>query len=491
MTIRVQTAVAAAALCCFAGFATAKDAALLLTQSDYRYLDDVQGVEDAALLERRLVKEGFTFFDSQSERAESAWEAVSEFRVEADEAERLLIFISGRFANNGEETWLITRYAEDLTDLSIGGAGVPLSAILNSAADHPERALILLAPQGNDTPLGAGLTAGIGEFETPDGVGVLVGPAPGLARFIDKTALTPGAKMSSILRDRHPRIEAFGDISDNTPFTKGVASEAERIEQALGLKRGERRDIQRDLTILEYSPGGIDGIFGRGTRAAIANWQEDQGLRGTGFLNKRLISALQRQASERAAELEERARKRAEELARLDHDYWNKTGKDGSIKGLAAYLKRYPDGLHADEADAALAKWQRGGDTRLSKAERADWNRASSLGTVESYQAYLRKYPRGRFVDVAANKIEEIEREQRRQAKIKELAAAEKALLKNGALRLIVEQRLSSQQINTGKVDGKFDTQTRRAIRQYQESRGIKVTGFVDQTTLARLLVNF
>ncbi len=490
MTNRFQIMVAAAAICCVSGLALAKDAALLVVQSDYRYLDDVEDVEDAAMLERRLTAEGFTFFDSQSEQAEDVWDVISDFRAEVEDADRLLVFMSGRFANNGDETWLITRYAEDLDDLSIGGVGVPLSAILRSLADHPGQALVLLAPQGQDTPLGVGLTPGIGEFDAPEGVGVLIGPSDGLARFVDETALTPDARMRSVLRADHPGVDVFGSVADNSPFTRGEMSKAEAAEVALGLSRGERRDIQRDLTILDHNPGGIDGIFGRGSRAAIADWQEAQDYDPTGYLTERQVSLLELQASKRAEELEEAARKRAEQQARQDHAYWEKTGKGSTVKGTLAYLKEYPDGLHSDQANAALAKWQSGSEANIGKGERAYWNNARSIDTVQSYENYLDKYPKGHFVDVAKNRIEELKQAQKRQAEWKALAAAEKSLLKNGPLRLIVEQRLTGQGFNVGQVDGTFNAQTRKALRQYQKSRGLNITGFVDQVTLARLMIN-
>ena len=36
--------------------------------------------------------------------------------------------------------------------------------------------------------------------------------------------------------------------------------------------RDQRRDVQRGLTLLEFDTRGTDGIFGRGSRAAIAAW---------------------------------------------------------------------------------------------------------------------------------------------------------------------------------------------------------------------------
>ena len=53
---------------------------------------------------------------------------------------------------------------------------------------------------------------------------------------------------------------------------------AEIAENDLGLTRDERRDVQRNLTLLEYNTRGVDGIFGPGSRSAIRNWQQSNQL---------------------------------------------------------------------------------------------------------------------------------------------------------------------------------------------------------------------
>jgi peptidoglycan hydrolase-like protein with peptidoglycan-binding domain len=39
-------------------------------------------------------------------------------------------------------------------------------------------------------------------------------------------------------------------------------------------------------------------------------------------------------------------------------------------------------------------------------------------------------------------------------------------------------------------VDGTFDADTRRALRNYQRDRGLPVTGFLNEPTLVRLLAD-
>lgn len=53
-----------------------------------------------------------------------------------------------------------------------------------------------------------------------------------------------------------------------------------------------RRQVQLALRELGYYRGAIDGAFGRGTRAAIANWQASRGVRATGLLTSQNIRTL-------------------------------------------------------------------------------------------------------------------------------------------------------------------------------------------------------
>ncbi|MCB2138131.1 MAG: peptidoglycan-binding protein, partial [Rhodobacteraceae bacterium] len=66
--------------------------------------------------------------------------------------------------------------------------------------------------------------------------------------------------------------------------------------------------------------------------------------------------------------------------------------------------------------------------------------------------------------------------------------ATENALGLNGFFRQAIEKRLSNLGLKPGRVDGTFDDDTRRAIRRYQEARGMEVTGYLTQAAVVRLL---
>ena len=141
------------------------------------------------------------------------------------------------------------------------------------------------------------------------------------------------------------RIEALGDTPD---------ARAEEEEAALALSRTQRQEIQRDLSLLDYNTRGIDGIFGRGTRAAIGDWQAANSFPATGYLTREQITRLDAQAERRAAELELEAERRLQEQLARDRAFWEETGASGDEAGLTAYLERFPDGQFADDARRQL-----------------------------------------------------------------------------------------------------------------------------------------
>ncbi len=70
----------------------------------------------------------------------------------------------------------------------------------------------------------------------------------------------------------------------------------EATEQALDLSKQDIRDLQARLLVLGHDPNGVDGLAGRGTRAALGAWQAGQGVAATGYLNADQRARLQAQS---------------------------------------------------------------------------------------------------------------------------------------------------------------------------------------------------
>jgi peptidoglycan hydrolase-like protein with peptidoglycan-binding domain len=62
----------------------------------------------------------------------------------------------------------------------------------------------------------------------------------------------------------------------------------------------------------------------------------------------------------------------------------------------------------------------------------------------------------------------------------------QKQLLTKDNLKL-VQERLKTEGVYAGPVDGEMNAQTEAALRAYQEKQGIAVSGAADETTLKQL----
>ncbi|MDN5787307.1 peptidoglycan-binding domain-containing protein [Pseudorhodobacter sp.] len=265
---------------------------------------------------------------------------------------------------------------------------------------------------------------------------------------------------------------------------------AQATEEALGLDRDQRRTIQRQLSLLGYDPKGIDGLFGKGSRAAITTWQKAQGANATGYLTAAQLPRLAAQADRRAAELEAEAAARQAKLEREDRAYWETTGAAGDEPGLRAYFKRYPDGIFAEVANDRLSVFEEERRAAAARQDRDAWSAAETANSIASYQDYLAQFPKGAFAPEATARIEAMQPGGGRldEAARAQAEAAENALGLNGFTRQLIEERLTGLGFDAGQADGEFDNKTRRAIRRFQKSRNQQVTGYIDQASIVALL---
>ncbi len=313
-----------------------------------------------------------------------------------------------------------------------------------------------------------------------------------------------------------------------------LARDPERIEEALDLGAAARRQIQRNLTVLGHDTRGVDGVFGPGSRNAIRDWQQANGFEATGFLTAEQITILNQMAATREAEREEQEREQALERERADRAYWEDIGRGQDEAGLRAYLERFPDGLFSDVASARLseideardrAAWERArtddtaaayrryldahadgafagrararlddmGEAEARTADEAAWNAAQETDTADAYAQYLDAFPEGAFSEQAAGRLADLTEDDAADqdaASQEQAREAEAELGLNSITRGLVEAQLRAQGFSPGRVDGQFDGTTREALRNYQETRGLSVTGYVDSPTLNRLIAD-
>lgn len=534
------------------GPAWAADLALVVGNEDYNRRADVSNGDDVIDAARLLERQGFDTVVQEDASAIEMADAIDRFVRAAPDADGIAVVLSGRFVHTLTEAWLLPVDApSDLKLADLPRTALPMSTVMAILADYPGRALLVIGHRDGSDNAGRFLTEGTGPLNIPQGVTVLTGDPRATGSFAQRSLTVAGRQIVQDGTRRYgltasgfaPETYTFVPIDVATPPEPVVdepvddsaaeaafwaatreadtitayqryinrypdgqfVAEATRLiteirsepyraarlaEEALGLTRDQRRTIQRQLSILDYDTRGIDGIFGRGTRTAITNWQKANGLEGSGYLSRNQILQLTDQADRRAAQLEAEAEARRLQQERDDRAYWDQTGAAGDEAGLRAYLKRYPDGVFAELANERLQLIE---DRRRNTAERRDreaWETATRDDTIASYNDYLQNFPRGAFREEAGARIEELREESRNSEAVEQARAQEDALNLSQVTKRLIEGRLEAMGLQPGPVDGQLDDQSRRAIRRYQTARNLTPTGYLTQDTVVRLLAD-
>ncbi|WP_417525851.1 peptidoglycan-binding protein [Marinovum sp.] len=531
--------VAAAALLA-ASPLSAADLALVLSNWDYRNLEDVRGARDLRAISQRLEDVGFDVITSYNDRINELMEATQTFRERAADADRVIIVIDGHIVSSNTDAWFLATDAyEQIDPLNLPLYGVSLSALAEIAGDAAAgRAVILAGRSSTLSPQETGLRSGTQGMELPQGVTLASGTAEWMRYAIFAGLLREGVSLNEALK----QLSARGFLSDSVGFTEGgvvpaqppvdtealsaqaqeegfwtavssigtepallkyleryprgryvgeakrriaalSAEEANRwkeAEDALNLSRGDRRQIQADLTLLGYNTRGIDGIFGRGTRTAIERWQRDNKFRVTSYLDLGQWRAITNAA---AAVREDQA-----DQARREEDrVWRDTGANGTEAGLRAYLERYPDGRYAADARRGLDEIEAARENEAAREARRAWRDAQERDTLEAYENFLNRYGNSEFADAARSRIRELRADDTNRV-VETAREEEQEILTNTVTRLLVEQRLMGLGYEPGLADGRFDERTRAALKAYQKDRGIFASGYVTKRTAAFLL---
>lgn len=525
-----------------AGTASAADLALVLGNRSYQNADSIPDAENALTSSGQLRRMGYYTISGRDVTRDQTQRALEVFHDRIDSSDHVVVMLSGHFVHSATDTWFVPVDAGAVTIASINYQGLSLATVLQIIGTKPGEAAVFLGTANRRIAVGPGLTAGIGPLDIPQGVFVAIGAPDDVDVTLRRDFLTQGAGLADALARAPFSIKGYGFISNTATLggeipmvdlgleeegywravtdlntivayraylgaypagkfapearvqidavtNQSQTDRAKEAEDSLNLSRDDRRRIQENLTLLGFDPGGIDGLFGRGTRNAIAAWQRTTQFSDTGYIGPRQVQALENQADRRARELEKEARERQAALEREDRDFWASSGaKANDPKGLRNYLNRYPDGLFADEAHRRLDEIRESNRNRISQIEILLWERAEATKSIEDYQAYLTRFPDGFFAAEAKSRIADIQDRLQRKAEIEAAEKEEASLNMNRLGRLLVEQQLASLGVETGAVDGTFDEDTRRALRRFQRSRGFPVTGYLTRQTLVRLI---
>ena len=155
------------------------------------------------------------------------------------------------------------------------------------------------------------------------------------------------------------------------------------VEEWLGLDPATRRLIQQGLQAEGFDPGRPDGLFGPRTRAAIRSWQSSRGEPATGYLDGAAAEALRSvgagqpavaaagvspappavQAAQPVPSVQPPAA-----LAELEGLFWQSIMNSTNPTEFEAYLRRFPNGVFSELAQARLAALRAPADDAVGTA---------------------------------------------------------------------------------------------------------------------------
>lgn len=501
--------------------AWAENRAVVIGNADYGTAPDLAG-SDTAALAAVMRQAGFVTAEGIDQTASDLRQTLELIARADPQPGARIVALSGRFLNGAAETWFMGAETDRPDPLTAGAQGVPLSLVMQLMAGAREGAVLLLGTDQQETPHQSGLASGIGELAPVAGVTVISGSPEAMARALRELAagrsvgqalsaglkahLLPGGrrdltparrKLASapspdpVEADRLAWADALKTDSAqgydaylrrypagiyaaaaaerrrhllNSADAQAAAASPERIEAELGLDQARRAAIQRGLSRLGYAAGTVDGRLGARSRMALRAWQHANGLPQTGYLTRTQHQMLNRQVSQ---------------LDRADRDrtFWRQTGAQGGVPDLRAYLTRYPNGQFSAEARRRLDAQE-----LPPQDETATWLWAQRQASAGGYDTYLDRFPRGPHAAEARARRDSLT------ASTEMARRAEVALGLDLATCRLIENRLQRAGMRPGRIDGEFTAETRQALRRYQASRNLRVTGYVSQQTIANLL---
>ena len=136
------------------------------------------------------------------------------------------------------------------------------------------------------------------------------------------------------------------------------------VEEGLDLDLAARRQIQQGLAAGGFNPGGADGLFGPRTRAAIRRWQSSRGARSTGYLDGASAEALRTAggagpavtaAAASAPVPVPAAQQPSPASSQVEVVFWQSIANSTNPAEFEAYLRRFPNGVFSELAQARLA----------------------------------------------------------------------------------------------------------------------------------------
>ena len=141
----------------------------------------------------------------------------------------LVIVLGGHFVHGAGGAWLLGTEARAATPARLPRMALPVSLVLDIAAQAPGRALVVLAVADAERDVvqaGSGLAPGLGALSVPQGVRLVSGPARAVAAALSGPLLAPGTQIAQ-LPGIDDRLAVSGFLPLGQPFLSRAALPAQ------------------------------------------------------------------------------------------------------------------------------------------------------------------------------------------------------------------------------------------------------------------------
>ena len=415
----------------------AQDVALVLGMERYEQLDRVNRADDLLNATDRFEALGFDVFSRANGRVLAAKDLAAAFQAGAQDADRLVVALSGHFVTDGARTWLLTSEAADPDLFSVDDAGLSLDSVLQVLGARPGQAVMMLgAADPDDLDMeDSGLSSGIGAVDIPQGV-TLIRTTPQVAATVLLNELTePEALVGQRLR-ANPSLFVDGYLPADW-----VLMPSEVI-----VETPAPTPVGRTTTDLNAEAALWDRTTAADTVVAYRNYVAR-------YPSGRFVDDAEQQIEAILAEPNRAARLIEDALALTRNDRravqsqltllnYNTRGVDGIFgpgsRGAitnwqqsngfpqTSYLSR--EQINLLDAQAARRQAEVEAEEARARAQadaldRSYWGETGGVGDEPGFRAYLARYPDGLFANIAKARLSEIDDQRRGTAEAADRAA--------------------------------------------------------------------